>query len=251
VFDGARAFEGVAPDLPGHLARLNRSAVAMQMQPTMTVEAIAELVQDGMRRFGPQPELYIRPMYWPEENLPTSAIAPNPETTRFALCIYEAPMPKPTGTSITLSPFRRPTPETMPLDAKAGCLYPNNSRALREARARGFDNCVLNDMLGNVAELATANLFIARDGVVMTPVPNGTFLNGITRQRLIGLMREAGQPVVESALGWRDVAEADEVFSVGNYGKVQPVTRVDDRALQPGPHYRRARELYWAYAHAA
>ncbi len=69
----------------------------------------------------------------------------------------------------------------MPVDAKAGCLYPNNARALVEAGKRGFDNCLLRDMLGNVAELATANIFMAKDGVVYTPIPNGTFLAGITR----------------------------------------------------------------------
>jgi branched-chain amino acid aminotransferase len=252
VFDGARAFEGVTPDLDLHLARVNRSAEAMLMRPTMTVEAMSELVRDGLKRFGPNDELYIRPMYWPEANLPTSAIAPDPDTTKFALSIYVAPMPQPTGgASITLSPFRRPTPETMPVNAKAACLYPNNARALVECRSRGFDNCVLNDMLGNVAELATANIFIARDGVVMTPAPNGTFLNGITRQRVIRLMKEAGTPVVETMLNWKDVAAADEVFSVGNYGKVQPVSRVEDRPLQPGPQFRRARDLYWSFAHAA
>ena len=159
-------------------------------------------------------------------------------------------MPVGPGSAITLSPYRRPTPETAPLDAKAGCLYPNNARALIEARERGFDNCLLNDMLGNVAELATANVFMARDGVVMTPMANGSFLNGITRQRVTRLLKEAGVPMVEATLGYRDFQQADEIFSVGNYGKVQPVIRIDDRDLQPGPFYRRARELYWAFAHA-
>jgi branched-chain amino acid aminotransferase len=59
---------------------------------------------------------------------------------------------------------------------RRGCLYPNNARALVEAHSRGFDNCLLCDMLGNVAELANANVFMAKDGVVMTPVANGTFL---------------------------------------------------------------------------
>jgi branched-chain amino acid aminotransferase len=160
-------------------------------------------------------------------------------------------MRAPEGFSITLSPFRRPTPETMPLDAKAGCLYPNNARALAEARARGYDNCMLCDMLGNVAELATANIFMARDGVVLSPAPNGTFLNGITRQRVIQLLRDDGVTVIEGALRPRDFAEADEIFSSGNYSKVMPVTRIDGRMLQPGPFYRKARELYWDYAHSA
>jgi hypothetical protein len=82
---------------------------------------------------------------------------------------------------------------TMPIDAKAGCLYPNNARALMEARTRGFDNCLLADMLGNVAELATANIFMAKDGVIMTPMANGSFLNGVTRQRVLKLLREDGK----------------------------------------------------------
>ena len=158
-------------------------------------------------------------------------------------------MRKPKGFSITLSPFRRPTLDSMPVDAKAGCLYPNNARSLFEAHGRGFDNAVVCDMLGNVAELATSNLFMARDGVVFTPVPNGTFLAGITRQRVIGLLREAGVTVVEKSLTYKDFVTADEIFSTGNYSKVVPVTQIDVRPMEPGCFYAKARELYWAFAH--
>ena len=92
----------------------------------------------------------------------------------------------------------------MPIDAKAGCLYPNNARALFEARARGFDNCLMCDMLGNVAELATANVFMAKDGQVMTPMANGTFLNGVTRQRVLALLRADGVDAREATLGFAD-----------------------------------------------
>jgi branched-chain amino acid aminotransferase len=115
---------------------------------------------------------------------------------------------------------------------------------------RGFDNCLMRDMLGNIAELGTANVFMAKDGVVLTPEPNGTFLNGITRQRIIKLLRDDGVSVVEMTMSYADFQGADEIFSSGNYSKVSPVTRIDDRALQPGPFYRRARELYWAFAHS-
>jgi branched-chain amino acid aminotransferase len=91
---------------------------------------------------------------------------------------------------------------------------------------------------------------MGRDGVVLTPAPNGTFLNGITRQRVIALLRDAGVPVIEKSLTYADFQSADEIFSSGNYAKLSPVTRIDDRALQPGPFYRKARELYWAYAHS-
>jgi branched-chain amino acid aminotransferase len=87
--------------------------------------------------------------------------------------------------------------------------------------------------------------------VLFTPIPNGTFLNGLTRQRIIGLMRGAGVPVVETVLRYPDFEGADEIFATGNASKVLPVTRIGERALQPGPFYRKARELYWAFAHGS
>jgi branched-chain amino acid aminotransferase len=189
-------------------------------------------------------------MYWAEKEGPWVQ-AHDPESTCWCLAIYEAPMRKPTtGFSITLSPYRRPTLDSMPVDAKAGCLYPNNARSLFEAHARGFDNAVVCDMLGNVAELATSNIFMAKDGVVFTPVPNGTFLAGITRQRVIALLREAGLTVVEKTLTYQDFEKADEIFSSGNYSKVVPVGRIGNRVIQPGPLYTKARELYWEFAHS-
>ena len=118
-----------------------------------------------------------------------------------------------------------------------------------EAKGRGFDNCLLSDMLGNIAELATANIFMAKDGVVFTPVPNGTFLNGITRQRVIQLLRADGVDVRELALPYQAFLEADEIFSAGNFAKFMPVVRIDSRQLQPGLLYARARALYWDFAH--
>jgi branched-chain amino acid aminotransferase len=250
VFDGARAFEGVMPDLDLHCARVNRSAVALGLEPTMRPGEIADLAREGVAKFPSGSELYIRPMYWAEASLPGSAVALDPGSTRFCLSIYEAPMPKGTGAAITLSPFRRPSLETMPTDAKAACLYPNGARALKEAKDRGFDNALMCDMLGNVAELATANIFMAKDGVLMTPAPNGSFLDGITRRRVIALFRERGREVVETVLSPKAFLDADEIFQVGNYGKVQPISRIEGRALQPGPFYRDARELYWGFAHA-
>jgi branched-chain amino acid aminotransferase len=203
-----------------------------------------------MRKFPATTELYVRPMVWAERAGPL-ALPGDPESTRFALTIYDSPMRKPEGFSITLSPFRRPTLDSAPVDAKAGCLYPNNARAMMEARSRGFDNCIVCDMLGNVAELANSNVFMAKDDVVFTPMPNGTFLNGITRQRVIKLLRAEGVAVVEQVLRYADFEGADEIFATGNASKVLPITRIGERALQPGPLYRKARELYWAFAHGS
>jgi branched-chain amino acid aminotransferase len=250
VFDGARAFSGVCPDLGRHLQRVNNSAAALMLKPCVPLSRWLDLARDGVEKFPHGAELYIRPMYWAEGNGPL-AIAPDPGTTQWCLTIYESPLPKPTGSSITLSPFRRPTRDTMPLEAKAGCLYPNNARAIIEARNRGFDNCVMCDMLGNVAELANSNIFAVRDNVVYTPIPNGTFLNGITRQRVIQLLRASGTAVIEGTMAYHDLLDVDEIFSTANHGKVMPVTRIEERKIAIGPVYRKARELYWAFAHSS
>jgi branched-chain amino acid aminotransferase len=249
VFDGARVFEGVMPDLDKHCARVNRSAGSMGLKAQMDAQAIMDLVREGIGKFSPGTALYVKPMYWGEAE-GASTIVPDPESTAFCLSLFEAPMPTPGGLSVTKSPFRRPTLESMPTDSKAGCLYPNNARVLREARARGFDNALVCDALGNVAETGTSNVFMAKDGAVHTPAPNGTFLNGITRQRVIQLLRDDGVDVVEGTLTYEDFLAADEIFISGNYSKVMPVLRIDSRDLQPGPFYRKARDLYWSFAHS-
>lgn len=245
VFDGARAFDGVLPDIERHMARCLNSARIMHMAPAETTEDLVGLATDMARRFPRDRQLYIRPTYWCGES---DALSAQPELTKFLMVLQVAPMEEPSGFSTMKSSFRRPAPDQAPTLAKASCLYPTSGDALVEARSQGFDNAVMLDANGNVAEFATANLFIAKDGQVHTPVPNGTFLNGITRQRVIGLLRDAGVDVVERTLGWKDVAEADEVFSTGNYSKVVPCNHVAGRDLQPGPLFRKARELYFQFA---
>ena len=244
AFDGARAFAGVAPDLDRHAQRLVNSARVLGLEPTLTANEIVALAWDGIGQFPAGAELYIRPLFYAEDGF----VLPKPESTRFVLTIFDSPLPEPRGFSACLSETRRPTPESAPTLAKAACLYPQNAEAIRRARAKGFSNAVVLDALGQVAEFATANLFIAKDGQVHTPMPNGCFLNGITRQRVIGLLRGAGVEVIERSLAYREVQEADEVFSTGNYAKVTPLIKIDERELQPGPFYRQARELYFDWA---
>lgn len=248
VFDGSRWFEGVAPDLDLHCQRVNASALALGLKPDRAPQDIVDLVWEGLEKFDGKTAVYIRPMYWAEHG-GYMGVPADPESTRFCLCLYEAPMMEPTGFSLTVSPFRRPTLETMPTDAKAGCLYPNNARAILEAKSRGFENALVLDLLGNVAETATSNIFMVRDGVVMTPVPSGTFLSGITRARTIALLREAGHEVIEKTLSVADFLAADEVFSTGNHSKVVPVLKLDDSHFQAGPVAKKARDLYWEFAH--
>ena len=244
VFDGARAFEGVAPDLDLHCARLVQSANAFGLKPTHSAEAIFDLACEGIGKFPAGTELYIRPMFWAESGW----VMPDPESTRFAIIVYVSPLSASAGISVCLSTRRRPAPDMAPTDAKAACLYPNAGRALREAMEKGFDNAILCDPIGNVAEFATANLFTVKDGVAHTPVPNGTFLNGITRQRVIGLLRDNDIEVCERTITVPELVDADEIFSTGNHAKVQPITRYEGNDMQAGPIAKQARELYWKFA---
>ncbi|SDD94156.1 branched-chain amino acid aminotransferase [Rhodospira trueperi] len=245
VFDGARAFEGVAPDLDRHCQRCVDSAIRMGMRPTVDAAEIERLAREGIKRFPEDAALYIRPVFFCDDGW----VAADPDTTRFMLTLDPMQMKEPGGFTACLSSYRRPAPDQAPVDCKASCLYPLAGRALREASARGFDNAVLCDPWGNVAEFATANLFMVRDGVVSTPAVNGTFLNGVTRQRVLALLRLDGGVVLEREIEPEDLLEADEIFSTGNHQKVMPVRRFEDRELIYGPVARRARELYWDYAH--
>ena len=251
VFDGARAVDGIAPDLLAHCTRVNRSAEALMIEPSVAPEEMVEIVWEGLRRYAPGTPIYIRPMYWALHG-EYLGVLPERGPTGFCICLEEVPMPDPAAsTTLTTTRFRRPTLDSAVVNAKAGCLYPNNARMLAEARAKGFGNALVADAMGNVAETATANVFIVKDGAVFTPIPNGTFLAGITRARHIANLRAEGMQVHEAVLGFEDVHAADEVFLTGNLAKVTPVTAFDDTSYQIGPVTRRARELYWDWAHSA
>ena len=250
VFDGARQFEGVRPDLDLHAARIIRSAEVMNMLPPVDASTVQGLMEEGCGMFAPDAALYLRPMMWSRESSP-GIIDATPESTGFAICIESLAMPEPGEFSLTVSPYCRPRPDMALTEAKAGALYANNARIMADARKRGFSNALSLDVNGHVAETASTNVFMVRDGVVLTPAPNGMFLNGITRQRVIGLLRADGLDVIETSLTLTDFDQAEEIFVTGNIAKVMPVTRYQDRELGKPRIGLRARELYWDYALSA
>lgn len=251
VFDGARMFDGLVPDLDLHCARVNRSAAALMITPTMDPTEMVEIAREGLRKYAAGAAVYVRPMYWALDGSDLG-VAPMEGATGFALCLEEVPMPPADKTTtLTTTQFRRPVLADNVCNAKAGCLYPNNARMLVEAKRKGFGNALVQDAMGNVAESATANVFIVRDGVVMTPIANGTFLAGITRARHMTNLRAAGVEVREAILTLDDVRAADEVFLSGNFGKVTPVTGFDDVTYAHGPMTKRIREIYMDWALSA
>ncbi|MFK7995666.1 MAG: branched-chain amino acid aminotransferase [Granulosicoccus sp.] len=244
VFDGARQFDGVTPDLEAHCERVNRSAHSLGMKPTMSVDNIMTCVSEGLSLFDQDAAVYIRPMYW-STGYGDGFISADLESTAFCLCLQEIPMPDAQASArLTTTRFHRPTLDVATVNAKAACLYPNNARMIREAYAKGFTNALVCDALGNVAESATSNVFMVRDGEVFTPIPNGSFLNGITRQRIIVLLGELGFKVKETTLSYDDFHAADEVFLTGNLSKVTPVTAFDSTEYNVGDVAMKARAAY-------
>ncbi|MDE0521688.1 MAG: branched-chain amino acid aminotransferase [Boseongicola sp.] len=250
VFDGARYFDGVAPDLLAHCERVNHSAEALMLTPTHSAEEMVEIIWDGLRSLSTDAAVYIRPMYWGVDGDET-AIVPDAGSTAFSVCLEERPLaPEDASTRLTTTRFRRPILESAVVNAKAGCLYPNNARMIAEARAKGYPNALVADAMGNVAETATANIFMVRDGEVLTPVANGTFLAGITRARHMANLAADGSIVREAVLAFDDIRGADELFMSGNMNKITPVIEFDGTEFQPGPVTRRVREMYWDWAHS-
>jgi branched-chain amino acid aminotransferase len=248
VFDGARFVDGIAPDLMAHCERVVASARALMLSPAQTPQEIFDVVWEGLRRYPGDAAVYIRPMFWGIEG-GHMGILPAEAPAGFCVCLEEVAMaPAEAASRLTTTQFRRPVLADAVCNAKAGCLYPNNARMLAEARDKGYDNVLVADALGNVAETGSANVFMVRDGTVFTPIPNGTFLNGITRQRHIANLRAAGVEVVETVLTFEEFRKADEVFMTGNLNKVTPVVEFDGTHYQRGPIAEKARDLYWDWA---
>lgn len=252
VFDGARLFDGLSPDLEAHCARVNRSARALMITPTVETDDMVAIVREGLASYPRDAAVYIRPMYWALAG-DELGIVPREGATGFSISLEEIPMaPAEAATTLTRTRFRRPVLEDNVVNAKAGCLYPNNARMMVEARNKGFGNALVADATGNVAETASANVFMVKDGEIFTPIPNGTFLAGITRARHMKNMTADGMKVHEAVLSFDDFHAADEVFMSGNMMKVTAVKAFDDTQYQIGPNAnpitRRVREMYWDWA---
>ena len=153
-------------------------------------------------------------------------------------------------TTLTRTKFHRPVISDNLCNAKAGCLYPNNARMLKEARDKGFQNALVADAMGNVAETATANVFLVKDKEVFTPIANGTFLAGITRARHIKNLRADGFNVTECILTFEEFENADEIFLSGNMAKITPVTKFNSKNYSIGPITKTAHSLYWDWANS-
>ena len=245
VFDGARVFNGLAPDLMLHCERVVRSAEAMLMTSPVSAEEIFEITKIGVSKFD-NVDLYIRPLIWAEDSM--GLLRCDPNSAKFCVSIIEMPMPSDDGLSACISKFQKPSQLSAPTDAKAACLYPNGARAMQEASSRGFQQAIMLDQDLKVAEFASSNLFIVKDGTIFTPRKTGCFLAGITRKRVIYLAKNNKLPIEEVDLSIEDVLGADEVFSTGNFSKLSYFNLVEDKEFELGAIYSKLRKLYFDFA---
>ena len=244
IFDGARAYKNSIPDLHKHCERLINSSKIFGLSLPISKEELINLCKEGVTYFENGAELYIRPSIFCDEGF----LIPEAKSSKLVITIFRAPMPDLSGFTAMLSTYRRPHPLTAPTLAKASCLYANTSLALSEAKSNGFDNVVMRDGEENIVEFGSANLFIVKSERVITPEWNKTFLNGITKQRVISLLKEEGIDVLETRISVDDLLSADEVFSTGNFGKVLPVRKIDKVDFEIGAVCKKAINLYNKYA---
>jgi branched-chain amino acid aminotransferase len=223
VFEGIRVYGGHMFRAADHF-RLpyDEAALSAATQELMDRQDIA----DG----------YVRPVAWRGSD--QISVSGTGTSVHVAIAVWKwphvfTPGARERGIRLRTSRWRRPAPDTAPVGAKAACLYALCTLARDEAEAQDYDDALLLDFRGHLAEATGANLFLVVDGSLHTPVPD-SFLNGITRQTVISLARDLGIAVYERHIPPAELDRADEVFLTGTAYEVQPVRAVDDRSYPVG-----------------
>jgi branched-chain amino acid aminotransferase len=235
VFEGARIYDGRVFKLTEHSARLRRSAELMGFPlpwSTAEIDRATELVV-GANGGG---EAYARPVAWRG----SERIGLSGQGTSIHLAIAAWPWPAVFGSDaevggigVGLTRWRRPAPDMLPVKAKTAGIYAAGALARGEAERAGFEDALLLDHRGDVAEASGANLFLVERGRLVTPAADG-FLDGITRAVVMEEARSLGLEVAEERVSRDRLMAADEVFLTGTAYEVQPVSRVDGRTLPVG-----------------
>jgi len=233
VFEGARAYDGVVFRSAEHSQRLHQSARLLGFQIPFTAEEITAAKTAVLSKMGLE-TAYVRCLAWRgSEALGVSAKA---NTIHAAVCVWEWGSyfdNKMTGIRMMVAPWRRPAPDTAPCEAKAAGLYMICTLSKHAAEDAGFQDALMMDWRGQIAEATGANIFLIRDGAIHTPTPD-CFLNGITRQTVIKLARRRNLQVIERPIFPGELASFDEVFLTGSAAEVTPVNEIAGIKFKPG-----------------
>ncbi len=252
VFEGARSYNGKIFKVAEHSQRLHNSAAMMDFKIPFSAEQIAEACYETLKA-NKIVDGYIRPIAWRgSEKMGISA-----EDASIHLSIatwlwpnYFSQKKQTKGIALQVSKWRRPSPETEPVHAKASGLYMICTLSKHEAKRAGFDDALMYDWRGRVAESTAANVFIGfGDGKLHTPIPD-CFLDGITRRTVIGLARDRDIEVIERPIMPDELDKAEEVFLAGTAVEITPVGRINDLTFSPGKISLDLMEAYEAEVHA-
>ncbi len=248
VFEGERVYEGQTFKLREHSERLIRSAELLDFKVPMTVEEIENASKDVLEANKIE-DGYLRPIAWRGTEM--MAVSSMDCTIHVAFTCWQWPkyfFPKGKsehGIALKTSDWRRPDPRTAPVQSKAAGIYMIGTMAKHTAERAGFDDALMLDYKGRVAESTGSNIFMVKDGVLRTPVPE-CFLNGITRQTVINMAADMGIRVEETKIMPEDIASQQEIFVTGTAAEITPVGRIDDNNYEHGPVTKRLQEAYAA-----
>lgn len=247
VFEGERAYNGRIFKGTEHSKRLEFSATTLGMKlPYSTAELDAAkrltLEKNGLT------DAYLRPVAWRGSEM--MGVSAQANTIHVAIAVWEWPSyfsaeAKMKGIRLTLSDWRRPSPDSAPVHAKAAGLYMICTLAKHKAEAAGYQDALMYDYRGYVAEATGANVFIAIDGKLHTPTAD-CFLNGITRQTAIELARRNGIEVVERHIQPEELAKGTEVFLTGTAAEITPVGEIGAHRFTPGQICKTMMDAYSA-----
>lgn len=235
VFEGERSYDGKIFKSLEHSERLIDSAKMLDMKMAYSAEDICRIKAEVLEKNGIE-EGYIRPVVWRGSEM--MAISAQHTTIHMAVAAwvwpsYFDPAQKLKGISLKLSPWKRPSPESAPVQAKAAGLYMICTLSKHQAESEGHQDALMLDYRGLVAEATGANVFFVMDGKIHTPQAD-CFLNGITRQTAIDIARFRGMDVIERHITPEEMANATECFLTGTAAEITPVSRIDDFVFTPG-----------------
>ena len=227
VFEGERAYGGEIFKLTEHTERLHASAKMLGFEIPWSVEDIDKACIDLLARQGLQ-DAYVRPIAWRGSEM--MGVSAQETTINLAIAIWEwpsyfKPEERLKGIKLDLADYRRPDPRTAPSKAKATGLYMICTLSKHAAEAKGYADALMLDWRGRVAEATGANVFFVKDGVIHTPEAD-CFLNGITRQTVIGLAKDRGYQVIEREIMPEEMADFEQCFLTGTAAEVTPVSEI-------------------------
>ena len=245
VFEGERSYSGKIFKLKEHTERLFYSAKQLDLRVPFSIQEINDACYQTLEKNNLS-DAYVRPIIW--RGAETMGVSAPNSKIHCAIAVWEwpsyfSPEEKLKGIRLTLSGWKRPSPETIPCQAKAAGLYMICTLSKQEAESKGYDDALMLDWRGQVAEATGANIFFMKEKEIHTPIPD-CFLNGITRRTVIDIAKEKGFEVIERKIELEELDNFKQCFITGTAAEVTPVSVIDDYPFFVGNEIKELSDAY-------